>query len=99
MTEPELKPILPCPFCGEQPDIYKKVFWSEDQKPQFFIECLSCERAKINEGWFDVNLAIESWNKRHQDEKYKKAIEFLHSINIDGEHPIRKLLRELGELE
>ena len=94
MTEPELKPLKNCPFCG-----YKFV--------EIFVSCqnifsVRCQKCKGETGMRDTEKdALKSWNSRAPDEKYKKAIEFIKN-HAESAFPhcieARKLLRELGEL-
>lgn len=57
--------LKPCPFCGDLPAIYKKQYLDETLEEMFYIECTSCEKAHITEGWFSKENAIDAWNIRN----------------------------------
>lgn len=118
MTEPELKPIG-CPLCGKEADHYLRGN-DHTKKRQYDIHCKKCNLLLVvgdltlGSVWVK-KTAIEKWNTRTTDDKYKKAIEFIKRVSkterdsdylppemsVYCEHvdDAYELLRELGESE
>jgi Lar family restriction alleviation protein len=112
MTEPELKPLRECPFCGTEPMLDFIEGERKKDSDKYLIICTKCI-CQTNTYLYKQD-AIDTWNTRAIDNKYQKAIEFIKktvACQTDSyfifepyyvqEHldEAEKLLRELGELE
>lgn len=52
--------LKPCPFCGGEAKLYKAKSW------EIFVECTSCHTDSAI--FYDVEKAIEAWNRRTDNE-------------------------------
>lgn len=70
MDEALVQKLLPCPFCGEQPD---SRFFGDDDGGYQVIACHACECAQVHRD--DEETAIQSWNTRALQSRPADAVE------------------------
>lgn len=85
--------LLPCPFCGG------KACLSNGELGGYtviYIECIKCSTQTSTFYEDESEKAIEAWNKRAEDDKYKKLLSFVESIAHESVYEKYENLNELN---
>ncbi|MCC6483318.1 MAG: restriction alleviation protein, Lar family [Armatimonadetes bacterium] len=72
-------PVMPCPFCGDDAEVYLARAGEFEEMAVFYVQCCAC-RARTNlKGSYEEAMA--SWHRRDAEDKLRFQIRKLEQVN------------------
>lgn len=82
--------LKPCPFCGEDNAIIEKTLVRLDPKEYMYrVRCdsIHCDVVAKTNLYFNIEDAVEIWNRRSDNDHYRNDKKGEWLINSDGYYP------------